>query len=88
MKVNYAKLNAGLDTALGLLSSPAGAAINPAVPAGAIAAEKLLQLIRAGVRSYETATGAPIDLAKIRHIEPLPSEPRNPELAGTPDEHS
>lgn len=68
----HAALNAALDGVLAVLSSPIGAAINPAVPAGAMALSKLLKVLQAGVAAHEAATGEPLDLSKLHRIEPLP----------------
>ena len=67
-----AVLTATLDATLAVLASPAGAAINPAVPAGAAVLAKLLRVIQAGVAAHEAATGEPLDLSKLHQIEPLP----------------
>lgn len=70
--MSHENLNAALDGLLGVLSTPLGAAINPAVPAGALALSKLLRVIQAGVAAHEAATGEPLDMDKLHQIELLP----------------
>lgn len=70
--MNMAVFNATLDAALAVLSSPVGAAINPAVPAGAASLAKLRRVLQAGVAAHEAATGEPLDMSKLHQIEPLP----------------
>lgn len=73
-----AKLDFALDILLGVLASPAGAAIDPKVPEGAAQLGKLLRTLRAGVATYEQTTGEDLDMAKLHQIAPLPV-PEEPE---------
>ena len=50
----------------------AGGLINPAVPAAALVADKLLHIIQVAVKAHEDVTGEPIDMSKLHEIEPLP----------------
>jgi hypothetical protein len=69
------KLNTALDLTLAALSSPAGALINPAVPAGAMALAKLRRVLQAGVAAHEAATGERLNMDALHQIEPVEVPP-------------
>ena len=62
---------ANADMTLAALTE-AGGFINPAIPGAALIADKLLHIIQAAVRAHEAATGTPLDMSLLHHIEPLP----------------
>lgn len=64
----------GLDVALSLLGSPAGALVNPAVPIPAAALDKLLHVIQHSIAVHEAATGKPLDESQIHPRELFTSE--------------
>lgn len=73
LEINETKLDQVItdaELAMTILAS-VGAVINPAVPAAAALANRLLSALQAGVKAHEAILGQPLDLSLLHHIDPV-----------------